>query len=102
MRVVMMAAAAACLVGGCKTMSDDDSVTNAATEDQRFACDATRVQALVGQNASQALGAEAVRGANARTMRWIRPGDMVTQDFRTDRLNVHLDDQNKVVRIVCG
>jgi hypothetical protein len=99
MRVVMIAAVSALALGGCRTLSDEGNVTS---EDQRFACDATRVQAMLGQPATQALGAEAVRASGARTMRWIRPGDAVTMDYRTDRLNVHLDEANKVVRVVCG
>ena len=100
MRVATIALAAAALLTGCKTMQGEANTST--SEDQRFACDATRVQAMIGQAASQALGAEAVRTSGARTMRWIRPGDMVTQDYRTDRLNVHLDEGNRVVRLVCG
>ena len=85
-------------LGGCKTMEEEAP----AREDARFACNAAPLQTMVGQVATQALGAEAVRTANARTMRWIRPGEAVTMDYRTDRLNIHLDSQNRVTRVVCG
>jgi len=36
------------------------------------------------------------------TIRVIRPGDNVTMDYRTDRLNVELDENDIVTRIYCG
>ena len=87
------------MTGACKTMDDEDVPTR---EDQRFACNAARLQNLVGQQATQALGAEAVRTANARTLRWIRPGMAVTMDYRTDRLNIHIDNQNRITQVNCG
>jgi Peptidase inhibitor I78 family len=65
-------------------------------------CDASKAQGLVGQQASQSLGAEAVRLTGARALRWIAPGAVVTMDYREDRLNIHLDPDNKVVKISCG
>jgi hypothetical protein len=65
-------------------------------------CDADRAQGLVGRPASQALGAEAVRLTGAGALRWISPGAMATMDYREDRLNIHLDGDNRVAKISCG
>lgn len=65
-------------------------------------CDAAPVQYLIGRSRSDALGAEALRRSGARSLRWIRPGDMVTMDFRTDRLNIDLDEQGRVTGLRCG
>ena len=65
-------------------------------------CDASALGNLVGREPTQALGAEALRRSGARTLRWIRPGDAVTMDFRPDRLNVHLDARHRVERFACG
>jgi hypothetical protein len=65
-------------------------------------CDASKAQGLVGQPASQSLGAEAVRLTGAGALRWISPGAVVTMDYREDRLNIHLDADNKVAKISCG
>jgi hypothetical protein len=35
-------------------------------------------------------------------MRWITPDGAYTMDFRTDRLNIHLDSRNRVTKINCG
>ncbi len=45
---------------------------------------------------------EMVTGGNVATIRVIRPGDMVTKDYRTDRLNVELDENDVVTRVYCG
>jgi hypothetical protein len=35
-------------------------------------------------------------------MRWLEPGAIVTQDYREDRLNIHLDEKDRIVRFNCG
>ena len=65
-------------------------------------CDAGKAQSLVGRDRSESLGAEAMRLSGAETIRWIRPGDMVTMDYREDRLNLHLDARGRVTKVRCG
>lgn len=65
-------------------------------------CAAGSAAALVGRTASTELGAEAMRLTRAAALRWIPPGAMVTMDYRTDRVNVELDANNRVTRIRCG
>ena len=86
------------MAGGC--MPKDEEIPT--REDPRFTCDARKVQTMIGQTATQALGGEAVRAAGARTMRWIAPDSAYTMDYRTDRLNIHLDARNRVTKIDCG
>lgn len=65
-------------------------------------CNADSARSLVGQQATAELGADALRRTGARTIRWIRPGDAVTMDYRTDRLNIELDGNGRVARFTCG
>lgn len=65
-------------------------------------CDAARIQTLVGRDAAPATIKQAQEQANARTVRVIKPGMAVTMDYRTDRLNVELDDANKITALRCG
>ena len=37
-----------------------------------------------------------------RQIRIIRPGDMVTMDYRAERINFAIDEQGKISRIYCG
>lgn len=60
-------------------------------------CGADALQGLVGQPASV-----------LQTMRFgqetriIRPDMAVTMDFRADRLNIEIDDAERIVRVQCG
>ncbi len=65
-------------------------------------CDAVPAQALVGQPASQTLGAETMRLSGATEFRWIPPDSAVTMDYRSTRLNVEYDRSNVVTAIRCG
>ena len=66
------------------------------------ACDPARLGDLDGRLFSDALRAEALRRSGARAARLIRPGDMVTMDYRGDRLNIHLTAGDRVERFACG
>jgi len=66
------------------------------------ACNAAPAQGLIGRQASAALAQEAQRLGRAGAVRFLRPGEVVTMEFRADRLNIHLDAQEKVERIACG
>ncbi len=65
-------------------------------------CDATRAKSLIGQQASGALGAEALRRTGATALRWIPIGTAVTMDYREDRLNIELNRNNRVTALRCG
>lgn len=85
---------------GCMTTPADDDVPPPAMGAGE--CDAAPAQGLVGETATAELGAEALRLSGARTIRWIQPGQAVTMDYRTDRLNIKLDGENRVEAITCG
>ena len=78
------------------------AVNGAAPVQGAGGCDASKAQALVGRQRAAPLSAEALRLTGARDVRWIRPGDMVTMDYREDRLNIHVDAQGRVTRVRCG
>lgn len=67
-----------------------------------FRCDAAPAQAFVGQIATASLAADAQQRSGARTVRWLRPGQMVTMEFLADRLNIEVDAENRVIAIRCG
>lgn len=65
-------------------------------------CNADRVQAVIGREAKPDAVERARIRSGARTVRLIRPGQAVTMDFRSDRLNLELDDVNTVKTARCG
>ena len=65
-------------------------------------CNAVKAEPLVGQAGSATVGAEALRLSGAGTLRWLRPGDIVTMEYREDRLNIELDANGRVKAVRCG
>lgn len=60
-------------------------------------CDGERYGTLVGQDAT-ALERVLILGQ----VRVIRPGMVVTQDYRPERINFEIGTDNRVARITCG
>jgi hypothetical protein len=56
----------------------------------------------VGQTWTPELAEAARIAAGAEVQRTIRPGDAVTMDFRTDRLNLHLNATDTIVEVDCS
>lgn len=65
-------------------------------------CSTTGLDRFRGQRATQAIGQAIVERSKAASLRWIRPSDAVTMDFRTDRINVSLDAASKIASMRCG
>jgi peptidase inhibitor I78 family protein len=87
---------------GCATVPPAEAEDRPMQDQSGGKCDAAPAQGLVGKARSRAVAAEAKRLSGARALRWIPEGAMVTMDYREDRLNLHLDGRNKVVKIACG
>jgi type IV pilus biogenesis protein CpaD/CtpE len=66
------------------------------------ACNADAVQSLVGQPSSDALTEQARVDSGAASVRVLSPGDAATMDYREDRLNIDLDDNNVIQALRCG
>jgi len=60
-------------------------------------CGRAGVMPLIGQPVSALPAA-----GGWATLRVIRPGDAVTEDYSTSRLNVELDGQDRILRPSCG
>lgn len=67
----------------------------ATTEPGADTCGAAEVEPLIGQPITSY---EAPPG---KAVRIIRPGDPVTMDFRPDRLNISLDETDRIVAVEC-
>jgi hypothetical protein len=65
-------------------------------------CNAEPVQNLVGQVYTPELGEQARVTAGARVERALRPGQIVTMEFRTDRLSLTLDEKGRISAVNCG
>lgn len=65
-------------------------------------CRAERTASLVGQRFDTKLEARARAQTGAAAIRLVRPGEMVTMDFRADRLTLRLDAEGVVTGASCG
>lgn len=97
---------AALLTGGCVAISDPDAGATEAAQPAESAssasCDASKMSSLVGQAHTPARAEEARKLSGAKTVRSLRPGDVMTMDYRVDRLNLKIDGQGKIEGANCG
>ncbi len=57
---------------------------------------------LVDKQGNSVLASQALSYSGARTIRWIRPQQIVTTEFRADRLNITIDKRHRVKQFTCG
>ena len=65
-------------------------------------CAASKAQFAVGREPGLAVQDQARERSGARTVRTLRPGQIVTMEYSGDRLNLELDASGKITRVRCG
>jgi hypothetical protein len=65
-------------------------------------CRAAPAQELVGERYRRRVPTRAKRLSGARTVRVIWPGQMMTMDFRADRVNLRVNYRRLVTAVSCG
>ncbi|MCU1736360.1 MULTISPECIES: I78 family peptidase inhibitor [Pseudomonas] len=65
-------------------------------------CEAKGADFTIGQTASAALLQQARTRSGAQSARVLGPNDMVTLEYRSDRLNLNTDSSGKIIRANCG
>jgi hypothetical protein len=67
------------------------------------ACNGDKVKAWYGQKATASVRAAIAAATGAKSIRWLYPDSVVTQDYREDRLNVRMDKGTDTIRSAsCG
>lgn len=97
MRLLLIAALA-----GCAQTAPPPTDDAAAFNRSLGGCRAESVVALVGKRVTPALLADARTRSRSTKVRTIAPGDLVSMDFRGDRLNIETDAAGRVVKMRCG
>ena len=69
---------------------------------QQDPCTADAASAYMGQVASGDVVEQARQAAHAEVARVLHPGDIVTMEARTGRLNIDVDERNVIVGLRCG
>jgi hypothetical protein len=65
-------------------------------------CQGAGLERFAGRPATGDIGADILRTSKAATIRWVQPGQMVTMEYRADRVTVHLASGNRIDRVNCG
>jgi hypothetical protein len=65
-------------------------------------CYADDADWALGAQASARVVERATFESGARTARVIQPGEFYTQEYRPDRLNIHVDPRGRIVDLRCG
>jgi flagellar basal body L-ring protein FlgH len=108
-RITSLSLLAVLALAGCSTSAPDKAATPekaaatpaaAVTSDGR--CDSDLAKFAVGQPANAALLQQAQQRSGAQTARVLRPGDIVTLEYRSERLNLNVDAKGTVSRVNCG
>ncbi|EIK93273.1 hypothetical protein PMM47T1_27629 [Pseudomonas sp. M47T1] len=65
-------------------------------------CHAEGAQFAVGKPASPQLLEQARTGSGSQIARILKPHDVVTLEYRSDRVNLNADDSGTITRVNCG
>jgi len=68
----------------------------------RAACDAQPIQNMLGQAFSERVSESARQGSGSRSVRVLRPGEVMTMEYNATRLNIILDKSNAIEALRCG
>ena len=86
-------------LSGCTTSTSDKEP---AVEAGHSRCDAKAASFVIGQKASAQLLEQARVKAGAQNARLLSPHDVMTLEYRSDRLNLNTDDNAVITRVNCG
>ncbi|MFC0676396.1 I78 family peptidase inhibitor [Lysobacter korlensis] len=87
-------------VGACATMGPPPAP--AAPTAGANMCNAEAVRWAIGREPTQDVVERARIESGSSAVRVIRPGDVVTMDHRTDRLNLDVNASNAITGARCG
>lgn len=92
---------AAVVLSGCSSTSssDKDSVVS---ETGHSRCEAKAAEFAIGKKASPELLEQARTRSGAQNARILKPDDMITLEYRSDRLNLNTDTNLVITRVNCG
>jgi hypothetical protein len=93
---------AVAMLAGCNTTSSESQKDPVAAETGHSRCEATAAEFTVGKKASPELLEQARKKAGAQNARFLKPDDMITLEYRSDRLNLNTDSNLVVTRASCG
>ena len=101
-RLLPLASLLTLSLSACASPLPPDVRTGGPLPPRRVACSTDGLEGFVGQAASADVVEQARLATHAGLARVLHPGDVVTMEFRDDRLNVEVDERGVIVRLRCG
>ncbi|MBI6922775.1 MULTISPECIES: I78 family peptidase inhibitor [Pseudomonas] len=102
-RAMLATLAVAAVLAGCSTGGNSGgggAPAAAAGNDGR--CEASGADFAIGKQGSAELLEQARKASGSQMARILKPHDVVTLEYRSERLNLNVDEQGKVTRVNCG
>ncbi|WP_407310405.1 I78 family peptidase inhibitor [Pseudomonas sp. nanlin1] len=101
-RASLVSLLAVLLLAGCSSKDSPSDSVSAAPAPTDGRCSAELAQFAVGKPASAELLEQARARSGAQTARILKPRDIVTLEYRSERLNLNADDAGIINRANCG
>ena len=94
----------AVVLAGCSTggSSGGGQGAPAAAAGNDGRCEASGADFTLGKQGTPELLEQARKASGSQMARILKPHDVVTLEYRSERLNLNVDEQGKVVRANCG
>ncbi|WP_460415755.1 I78 family peptidase inhibitor [Pseudomonas sp. microsymbiont 2] len=93
----------ASVLAGCSTGgSSGGSSAPVAPAGNDGRCEASGADFTIGKPASPALLEQARKASGSQMARILTPHDVITLEYRSERLNLNVDDKGVVTRVNCG
>ena len=93
---------AALALAGCSTQGASEPAKDAVADAGHSRCESKAAEFAIGQKASPQLLEQARTRAGAQNARILKPNDMITLEYRSDRLNLNTDNNLVINRVNCG
>ncbi|MBZ5485951.1 hypothetical protein HW452_00205 [Halomonas aquamarina] len=100
---MLVAGGAILLLGACATGVEDSFAGEQAAQPVSLEmCDAAAVDYALGEIFDEANLPQLQSESQSRQVRVLHPGDAATMDHRPERLNIHVDDDERIEALRCG
>ncbi|MBM3108041.1 hypothetical protein H8F21_27065 [Pseudomonas sp. P66] len=102
-RASLMSLVAVAVLAGCSSNSGSSSkAPEAAVANNDGRCQASGAEFAVGKQATPALVEQARKASGSQMAHALGPNDVMTMDYRSERLNLHTNAQGVVISVNCG
>ncbi|MGF6594317.1 I78 family peptidase inhibitor [Pseudomonas sp. 2835] len=102
-RASLVSLLAVAVLAGCSSTGGSSSKApqaTAANTDGR--CQASGAEFAIGKPATPELLEQARKASGSQLARVLKPHDIMTLEYRSERLNLNADEQGVVTRVNCG